>query len=160
MSIVARHPGGRLICAKGAPDLLMEQCTYILWDGMVVPFTGTLKRKVAEANEAFAGDALRVLGLAYREVKPEERVEEAEEAERSLVFVGLTGMIDPPRKEVREAISKCRRAGIKTVMITGDHLTTAEAIAGMLGIIPKGGRTITGAQLAAMSDEHFAKVVD
>jgi len=113
-----------------------------------------------EANEAFAGDALRVLGLAYRDLKPGEEAEDAEAAERGLVFAGLAGMIDPPRKEVREAIHKCRKAGIKTVMITGDHLTTAQAIAGQLGMLPKGGRTITGLQLAAMSDEQLAKVVD
>jgi len=160
MSVVVEHQGGRLVCAKGAPDVLLEQCNYILWDGKLVPFTGTLRQKVAEANEAFASDALRVLGLAYRDVKPGERIDSAEEAERGLVFVGLAGMIDPPRKEVREAILKCRRAGIKTVMITGDHLTTAEAIAVQLGMIPKGGRTVSGSQLTGMSDEQLEKVVD
>ncbi|HZG54962.1 calcium-translocating P-type ATPase, SERCA-type [Paenibacillus sp.] len=160
MSVVVEHPGGRLVVAKGAPDMLLERCSYILWDGKLVPFTGTLRQKVMDANEAFAGDALRVLGLAYRDLKAGETVETAEEAERGLVFVGLTGMIDPPRKEVREAIAKCRRAGIKTVMITGDHLTTAEAIAAQLGMIPKGGRTVSGSQLAAMTDEQLAKVVD
>ncbi|MCI3921521.1 calcium-translocating P-type ATPase, SERCA-type [Paenibacillus sp. TRM 82003] len=160
MSVVVEHQGGRLVCAKGAPDVLLEQCSYILWDGKLVPFTGTLRQKVMEANEAFAGDALRVLGLAYRDLKSSEAVETAADAEKGLVFVGLTGMIDPPRREVREAIHKCRKAGIKTVMITGDHLTTAEAIAGQLGMIPKGGRTISGSQLASMSDEQLDKVVD
>lgn len=160
MSVVVEHPGGRLVCAKGAPDLLIERCSYILWDGKLVPFTGTLRQKVMESNEAFAGDALRVLGLAYRDLKAGESAESAEEAERGLVFVGLAGMIDPPRKEVREAIATCRRAGIKTVMITGDHLTTASAIADQLGMMPKGGRTVTGSQLAAMNDEQLAKVVD
>jgi len=160
MSVVVEHQGGRLLCAKGAPDLLIERCSYVLWDGKLVPFTGTLKQKVMEANEAFAGDALRVLGLAYRDLKAGEAVESAEQAERGLVFAGLAGMIDPPRKEVREAILKCRRAGIKTVMITGDHLTTAEAIAVQLGMIPKGGRTVSGSQLASMSDEQLANVVD
>jgi Ca2+-transporting ATPase len=160
MSVVVEHQGGRLVCVKGAPDVLIERCSYVLWDGKLVPFTATLKQKVTEANEAFAGDALRVLGLAYRDLKPGEEAEDAEAAERGLVFAGLAGMIDPPRKEVREAIHKCRKAGIKTVMITGDHLTTAQAIAGQLGMLPKGGRTITGLQLAAMSDEQLAKVVD
>jgi Ca2+-transporting ATPase len=160
MSVVAEHQGGRLVCVKGAPDVLLEQCSYIVWDGKLVPFTGTLRQKVMDANEAFAGDALRVLGLAYRDLKPSETVESAEQAEKGLVFVGLTGMIDPPRKEVREAILKCRKAGIKTVMITGDHLTTAEAIALQLGMIPKGGRTVSGSQLQAMSDEQLDKVAD
>lgn len=160
MSVVVEHQGGRLVCAKGAPDVLLEQCSYILWDGKLVPFTGTLRQKVMEANEAFAGDALRVLGLAYRDLKAGETVESALDAERGLVFVGLAGMIDPPRKEVRDAIHKCRKAGIKTIMITGDHLTTAEAIAAQLGMIPKGGRTVSGSQLAGMTDEQLAKVVD
>jgi Ca2+-transporting ATPase len=160
MSVVVEHQGGRLVCVKGAPDVLLEQCSYILWEGKLVPFTGTLKQKVMDANEAFAGDALRVLGLAYRDMKASETVESAEAAEKGLVFAGLAGMIDPPRKEVREAILKCRKAGIKTVMITGDHLTTAEAIAVQLGMIPKGGRTVSGTQLASMTDEQLAKVVD
>jgi len=160
MSVVAEHQGGSLVCVKGAPDMLLDRCSYILWDGKLVPFTGTLRQKVLDANEQFAGDALRVLGLAYRDVKAAEELNSAEDAERNLVFIGLAGMIDPPRKEVREAIQKCRRAGIKTVMITGDHLTTAEAIAFQLGMIPKGGRTVSGSQLAAMSDKQLDRAVD
>jgi P-type Ca2+ transporter type 2C len=160
MSVLVEHQGGRLLCVKGAPDVLLEQCSYILWDGKLVPFTGTLRSKVMEANEGFAGSALRVLGLAYRDLKATESVESSEEAERNLVFVGLAGMIDPPRREVKEAIMKSRRAGIKTVMITGDHQTTAEAIADQLGMIPKGGKTISGVQLSTMSDEQLDRVVD
>ncbi|WP_274361557.1 calcium-translocating P-type ATPase, SERCA-type [Paenibacillus thermotolerans] len=160
MSVLVEHQGGRLLCVKGAPDMLLDKCSYILWDGKLVPFTGTLKQKVMEANEGFAESALRVLGLAFRDVKPTETLEAFEDAEKNLVFVGLAGMIDPPRREVKEAIVKCRRAGIKTVMITGDHQTTAEAIADQLGMIPKGGRTISGAQLAAMTDEQLDKHAD
>lgn len=160
MSVIVEHQGGRLVCAKGAPDVLLERCSYILWEGKLVPFTGTLRQKVLDMNEAFAGDALRVLGLAYRDMKVTEEAESAEEAERNLVFIGLTGMIDPPRKEVREAIHKCRRAGIKTIMITGDHLTTAEAIASQLGMIPKNGRTVSGSQLAGMTDKQLERAVD
>ncbi|WP_199617819.1 calcium-translocating P-type ATPase, SERCA-type [Paenibacillus alkalitolerans] len=160
MSVVVEHQGGRLLCVKGAPDVLLEKCSYVLWDGKLVPFTGTLKSKVMEANESFAASALRVLGLAYRDLKSSENVSAYEEAERNLVFVGLTGMIDPPRREAKEAIVTCRRAGIKTVMITGDHQTTAEAIADQLGMIPKGGKTISGQQLSAMSDDQLDRVVD
>ncbi len=160
MSVVVEHQGGRLVAVKGAPDVLLDQCRYILWDGKLVPFTGTLRQKVMEANEQFAGSALRVLGLAYRDVKAAESVDSAEQAEKDLVFVGLTGMIDPPRKEVRVAILTCRRAGIRTVMITGDHQTTAEAIASQLAMLPKGGRTISGRQLASMTDEQLDKVVE
>jgi len=161
MSVLLEHQGGRLVFAKGAPDVLLERCQYVLWDDKVIPFTGTLKQKVMAANEGMAKSALRVLGLAYREVKGSERCESAEQAEEGLVFVGLTGMIDPPRREVRDAIAKCRKAGIKTVMITGDHQTTAEAIAKQLGMIPSGGLVLNGAQLGSLSDEELdAKVED
>jgi Ca2+-transporting ATPase len=129
MSVLIAHSSGRMICTKGAPDVLLQHCSYMLWGGKVIPFTPTLRQKVMAANEGMAKNALRVLGLAYREIKSTDRLEDDADVEQGLVFVGLTGMIDPPRKEVREAISKCRKAGIKTVMITGDHQTTAEAIA-------------------------------
>ena len=160
MSVIVSHQGGRLICVKGAPDMLLEQCSYILWEGKVVPFTGTLRTKVQQAQEEMAQSALRVLGLAYRELRPHDSCGSAEEAECQLVFAGLTGMIDPPRREVQAAIATCRRAGIKTVMITGDHQLTAEAIAGQLGIMPRGGLSISGRELAGMSDEALDEVVD
>jgi Ca2+-transporting ATPase len=160
MSVIVGHSGGRLLMTKGAPDVLMEFCSYIMWDGKIVPFTEELKRKVAAANEAMAKSALRVLALAYRELKAGEEGNEPPNVERDLVFVGLAGMIDPPREEVREAILKCRQAGIKTVMITGDHKTTAQAIADQLGMIPQGGLTIDGKQLAAMSDKQLEENVE
>lgn len=160
MSVLLSHQGGRLLCTKGAPDMLMEQCSYVLWDGKVVPFTGTLKRKCAEAGEQMAQSALRVLGFAYRDMRPNDSCDSEDEAESNLVFVGLAGMIDPPRREVKDAIATCRRAGIKTVMITGDHLLTAEAIAAQLGIMPRGGIAMSGKQLEAMNDEQLDKQVD
>jgi Ca2+-transporting ATPase len=160
MSVLVSHQGGKLICTKGAPDLLVGQCAYVLWGDQVVPFTGSLKQKVLTANEAMAKDSLRVLGLAFREVKSYDECNTNEQAENGLVFVGLTGMMDPPRKEVKEAISKCRQAGIKTVMITGDHGITAEAIAKNLGIIGRGGRVVTGAQLSNMDDDELEKIAD
>lgn len=160
MSVLAKHQGGRLLFTKGAPDVLLKECAYILWDDKVIPFTSTLKQQVVQANERMASSALRVLGMAYREVKPEERIESESKAESQLVFVGLTGMIDPPRKEVKNAIATCRRAGIKTVMITGDHSLTAEAIAHELGILPRGGKVLTGQQLSLLSDDSLDKQVD
>ncbi|OBY81285.1 ATPase [Paenibacillus sp. KS1] len=160
MSVIVKHQGGRLALVKGAPDVLLERCSYALWDGKVVPFTATLKQKALAANEAMAKQALRVLGLAYREMKPSEDAENESAVESQLVFAGLAGMIDPPRREAREAIAICRRAGIKTVMITGDHQLTAEAIANQLGIIPRGGLTMSGVQLAMMDDDALDKVVD
>lgn len=160
MSVVVSHQGGRLVCTKGAPDMLMELCTYVLWEGKIVPFTPTLKRKCAEAGEAMAQSALRVLGLAYRDLRATDKCDSESDAESQLVFVGLTGMIDPPRREVKDAIATCRRAGIKTVMITGDHQLTAEAIAGQLGIMPRGGIAMSGKQLEAMSDDQLDRLVD
>ncbi|MBB3110476.1 Ca2+-transporting ATPase [Paenibacillus phyllosphaerae] len=160
MSVLVSHQGGRLVCTKGAPDVLMEQCNYVLWDGKVVPFTPTLKQKVSAAGEAMAQQALRVLGFAYRDLKSTDRSDSEGDVECQLIFIGLTGMIDPPRREVKDAITTCRRAGIKTVMITGDHQLTAEAIAGQLGIMPRGGKALSGQQLAAMDDDKLDSVVD
>lgn len=160
MSVLMKHQGGRLIFTKGAPDVLIKECAYILWDDKVIPFTSAIRQQVVQANERMASSALRVLGMAYREVRPEEQVEDECKAESQLVFVGLAGMIDPPRKEARDAIATCRRAGIKTVMITGDHSLTAEAIAHQLGILPRGGKVMTGQQLSQLSDEDLDKEVD
>ncbi|NQX65624.1 calcium-translocating P-type ATPase, SERCA-type [Paenibacillus alba] len=161
MSVLVSSENGRMACTKGAPDVLLQHCSYILWEGKVIPFTPTLKQKVIAANEGMAKSALRVLGIAYKEIKSSDRYEDHEDVEHSLIFVGLTGMIDPPRKEVRDAISKCRKAGIKTVMITGDHQTTAEAIAKQLGMIPANGVSMSGQQIAQLSDDELdAKVND
>lgn len=155
MSVLMQHQGGRLLFTKGAPDVVLEKCAYVLWDGKVIPFTPTLKQKVVAANEGMARSALRVLGLAYKELKATDREDTPHTLESQLVFVGLAGMIDPPRKEVRDAIQTCKRAGIKTVMITGDHQATAEAIARQLGMIPQNGLAMSGQQLAVMSDDEL-----
>lgn len=160
MSVIVQHQGGRLLCAKGAPDILLEHCTHILWQGKVTLLTPALRAKCAEASEKMAQSALRVLGMAFRDLSSNDRIEDERAAEKNLTFVGLTGMIDPPRREVKEAIMTCRAAGIKTVMITGDHQLTAEAIAGSLGIIPKGGEMIIGKQLEQYSDEQLDAIVD
>ncbi|MFD2670210.1 calcium-translocating P-type ATPase, SERCA-type [Marinicrinis sediminis] len=160
MSVVCQHQGGRLVFAKGAPDVMLDQCQYMMWEGKIMPLTSTMKQKVLAANEAMARSALRVLGLAYRDVKSSEQLESESAAEQGLVFIGLTGMIDPPRKEVRSAIGTCKRAGIKTVMITGDHRTTAEAIAGQLGMIPRDGKVMDGKQLSMMNEEQLDRVVE
>ncbi|WP_425456458.1 calcium-translocating P-type ATPase, SERCA-type [Cohnella pontilimi] len=160
MSVLVEHQGGRLLLTKGAPDLLVERCAYVLWDDQVMPFTATLRARVLQANESMAKDALRVLGFAYRDLKAHETPDSDDQAETGLVFVGLAGMIDPPRKEVHEAIVKCRQAGIKTVMITGDHGLTAEAIARGIGIMQRGGRVVTGSELSSMSDADLDRIAD
>ncbi|MGG4552923.1 calcium-translocating P-type ATPase, SERCA-type [Paenibacillus humicus] len=160
MSVVVSHQGGALAFVKGAPDMLLERCSYILWEGKVVPFTGTLRQRVQAANEDMARRALRVLGMAYRELRSHENTNSEDAVESQLVFVGLTGMIDPPRREVRDAIAVCRKAGIKTVMITGDHGLTAEAIAQDLGILQRGGESVSGTELNMLSDEELEAKAD
>jgi Ca2+-transporting ATPase len=161
MSVIVQHQGGRMACTKGATDVLLQHCSYVLWDQMVIPFTPTLKQKVLAANEGMAKNALRVLGFAYRDLKSMENCSDEADVENGLIFIGLAGMIDPPRKEVREAISKCRKAGIKTVMITGDHQATAEAIAKQLGIMPAAnGLALNGQQLTMLSDDQLDERVE
>ncbi|WP_195572952.1 calcium-translocating P-type ATPase, SERCA-type [Paenibacillus sp. 1001270B_150601_E10] len=160
MSVIVSHQGGRMIMTKGAPDVLLERCAYVLWEGHVVPLTATLKQKVKAANEHMAKQALRVLGFAYKDLKEKDNLTDEQALETQLIFVGLTGMIDPPRREVRDAIHQCRRAGIKTVMITGDHQLTAEAIASQLGILPRDGMSVSGAKLSQLSDDELDKIVD
>ena len=160
MSVIVSDQENKRIYTKGAPELLIDKCNYILWNGKEVPFTAQLRKKAMEENERMGMESLRVIGMAYRRVASNERVEHENIAERNLVFIGLTGMMDPPRKEVRSSISTCKKAGIKTVMITGDHTTTAIAIATSLGILPPGGKHLLGQQMANMSDEQLEKVVD
>ncbi|GAB7388075.1 calcium-translocating P-type ATPase, SERCA-type [Bacillaceae bacterium] len=161
MSVVAKkHPGQRIVAAKGAPDVLLGRCRQILWEDRIVPLTPSLRREVEQAIDALAGQALRNLAIAYREVSPGERIAAEEDAERELVFLGLSGMIDPPREEVKEAIRECKQAGIKTVMITGDHRKTAEAIAVQLGILTPGSCVIDGRELNELSDEALAEQVE
>ncbi|MCM3698390.1 calcium-translocating P-type ATPase, SERCA-type [Paenibacillus macerans] len=160
MSVIVTHQGGKMALVKGAPDMLLERCSYILWEGKVVPFTGTFRQRVQAANEKMARGALRVLGMAYRELRPHEGADNEDGVESQLIFVGLTGMIDPPRREARDAINVCRKAGIKTVMITGDHGLTAEAIASDLGILPRGSSAMSGQQLEGLSDEELERQVE
>jgi len=159
MSVAIAHQGGRLLLTKGAPDVLLDLCTYALWEDKVIPLTPTIKAKIAAAAEQMAGEALRVIAAAYRELRDEDGVAD-ETAETRLVFVGMAGMIDPPRPGVREAIARCRLAGIRTVMITGDHRATAVAIAGQLGMLSSGALVVTGRELDAMTDDQLDELVE
>jgi Ca2+-transporting ATPase len=131
---------------KGAPEVVLSLCSKILVNGHEQRLTREEKQAILAQNEKFAKHALRVLGFAYKELKG---VDAKGDPEKDMVFVGLQAMIDPPRKEAKEAIDKCKTAGIKVVMITGDHITTAQAVARELGIE---GRAITGLELDAISD--------
>lgn len=158
MSVIVEDGSGkRWLLAKGAPDVLLERCSYQLIDGREERLTAQDRKQHLQGNHHLASLALRNLAFAYRELKSD--VSEAT-VESNLTFVGLAGMIDPPREEVREAIRRCRQAGIRTVMITGDHQTTALAIAKQLGIGRSNGLTVTGKDLYNMSASEFQRKVD
>ncbi|MCD8192732.1 MAG: cation-translocating P-type ATPase [Oscillospiraceae bacterium] len=160
MSTVHRAESGCIQYTKGAPDVIIGKCAYYLKDGQAVPMTEEYAAEILAANKAMAGKALRVLACAERVWSAEPQLFEASELERELCFLGLSGMIDPVRPEVKEAIAECRSAGIRPIMITGDHIDTAAAIAKELGIITEGTRAITGAQLSEMSDKEFARELE
>ncbi|SEF74867.1 Ca2+-transporting ATPase [Caloramator fervidus] len=136
---------------KGAPDILLSRCKYILDNENIREITSDDLEKIKRANEEMAKKALRVLAVAYKQVENIDK----ENAEKDLIFVGLIGMIDPPREEAKEAVEKCKTAGIKPVMITGDHKITAIAIAKELGILKSEEEAITGAELEKMSDKEL-----
>ena len=157
MSTVHNTANGIVQYTKGAPDVIIGKCTTYLKDGKPVPMTDEYRAEIAAANKQMADRALRVLACAERVWKDAPASFEPEALETDLCFMGLSGMIDPVRPEVCDAIVECRRAGIKPIMITGDHIDTAVAIAKELGILEDGNRAITGAQLNEMDDEQFAK---
>ena len=138
---------------KGAPDVLIEKCNKIYVNGKIEPITIMQKNKIKSQNIDMANNALRVLGVAYKDIK------EKNNFQKDLVFVGLIGMIDPPREGVKEAVETCKKAGIKTVMITGDHIATAKAIARELGILNNGELAITGSELDKIPDSKLEKTI-
>ena len=146
---------------KGAPDILLELCSHIQNDsGNVVPLSTAMKKKILQANDTLASQALRVLAVAYRPLQTANTEGLDWSTERNLVFLGLTGMIDPPRPEVRAAVDTCRQAGIKPVMITGDYRDTAVAIAKELNFFTSGHKTLTGQEVDKLGDEEFVKLVE
>ncbi|HBO48252.1 MAG TPA: calcium-translocating P-type ATPase, PMCA-type [Clostridiales bacterium] len=138
---------------KGAFDMLLQRCTKILVLDKVRNITEEDKLELKKANKEMGSNALRVLGLAYKST----HLNDHDKLEEDLIFVGLVGMIDPPRKEVEGAVATCRKAGMTAIMITGDHLDTAVAIATQIGIYRKGDKAITGAELDKLTDEEFLR---
>lgn len=141
---------------KGAPDVLLDLCSHVQEAGRPVPLTDATRKEILDQNRDLASDALRVLGVAYR---PLETVPESctpETIEKELTFVGLLGMIDPARPEVTDAVRVASGAGLKSVMVTGDHKETAEAIAKEIGILTRGGIVLTGPEIEKLSDEELA----
>ncbi len=157
MTTVHTAETGCVQYTKGAPDVVIERCAYYLENGNVTPMTEAYKAQILAANKAMADRALRVLACAERVWQNTPDAYEAENLEMQLCFTGLCGMIDPVRPEVKTAIERCREAGIRPVMITGDHVDTAVAIAKELGILEEGIHALTGAQLDEMDEETFAR---
>lgn len=144
---------------KGAPDIIISKCNSIYIDGKIVPFTDKLKEKVLNINSEFSKKALRVLAFAFKEYDKLPEKVDSESIEKDMVFLGLVGMIDPPREEAKEAIKKCNEAGIRAVMITGDYKETAFAIAKELGIAEHEDEAIMGKELDGLSDDELKKLV-
>ena len=158
-TVIRKMPDGKLRAfINGAPDVLLQLCTHIYTDAGVRPMTDEDRQHIATQNTTMAQQALRVLGSAWRDLDNATPADlTADAVERELTFVGLTGMHDPPRSEAGEAVAKCRSAGIRVVMITGDHPHTATAIAQGLDIAPAGSAAVTGAELDAMSDDDLKR---
>ena len=144
---------------KGAPDIIIDRCSHISMNGKVLPFTDDLKEEVLKVNSQFSRNALRVLAGAYREYDALPDDISPDNNEINMTFVGLTGMIDPPRPEAKEAIKLCKKAGIDTIMITGDYKETAFAIAKDLGMADHESQAMMGAELDKISDEELQEVV-
>ncbi|TDA65741.1 MAG: cation-translocating P-type ATPase [Clostridia bacterium] len=162
MTVVTRRPGGMARAwIKGAPDIVLKLCTGVLTSHGVEPLTEARQARILAQNDALAGQAYRVLAMAYRDLPPGfAALDSAGQVEKDLVFVGLAGIIDPLRPETAKAIRVCRTAGIKTVMVTGDHELTARAIAIQAGLGAEELRSLTGMQLEAMSDAELAAAVE
>lgn len=153
MTTLHRTPRGIVAYSKGAPETVLESCSKIMLESTERPITAKERQEVLVTAQQMAGNALRVLGTAYKPV--DNTVPSCkEDAEKGMVFIGLAGMIDPPRPEVKDAIKLCEQAGIRSIMITGDHKVTAAAIARELGIL-KDGMAVTGAELDKMTKEEF-----
>ncbi len=162
MTTIHSTPKGRKIAyVKGAPEVIIKKCTHIIEDNTVNKLTADKKNEVLKNNEKLASQAFRMLGMAYKDL-PDNLQDFTEKiVENNLVFVGLEAMIDPPREEAAKAIAMCKQAGIRNVMITGDHKLTAIAIAKELGMMDdKHNIALTGAELEKLSDEEYDKIVD
>ncbi len=160
MSTVHTNEGAYIQYTKGAPDEVLKCCTTYFENGEMLPMTDAKREAILAENKRMANKALRVLAAACRPWSDKPKQDTPEYLEKDLCFIGLTGMIDPVRPEVKAAIDECRGAGIRAVMITGDHKDTAVAIASELGIITDTSQAITGAQLDEISDEELAKAID
>lgn len=159
MSVICdTHKGEAFVFTKGAPDIMIEKCSKIYSQKGIVDFDSLAKKELIKINDSMAADALRVLGVAYKRL--DSKNSSRASMESGLIFVGLIGMIDPPRREAVEAVQKCRMAGIKPVMITGDHKLTAVAIAKELNIYTNEDKVLTGREIEEMNDSRLESVAN
>jgi magnesium-transporting ATPase (P-type) len=162
MSAIAldrEHGDAPVLISKGAPDVLLERCTRARIGDGIVALDEPMRQRILADVERMTGDALRTLSVAYRPLEPGEDPQAEHDLERDLVFVGTVGMIDPPRTEAAPAIAEARKAGIRVIMITGDHPGTAARIAADLGIVEPGAPVLTGSSIAELDDTAFAEAV-
>ena len=159
MTTVNKKNGKYIVYTKGGVDELLKCCNSFLYKGEVRTSINNYAKWIRENNEKMAKDALRVLAFAYKELDHMPSKAEMKTIESDLTFIGMVGMIDPPRIEAKKAVEKCKKAGIKTVMITGDHKVTAVAIAKKLGILKDESEALTGTELEKMTDEELTKNV-
>jgi P-type Ca2+ transporter type 2C len=161
MSIIVRDGSGKeFVVTKGAPDVLVGISESILVNEKVQPLSQDYKTKTQNAINDLASQALRTIAIGYKPLTGNAHSITEKDAEKDLIFIGLQGMIDPPRPEVKEAVKECRDAGIKTIMITGDHVITAKAIAKQLGILTSGSKVLDGKALSEMDVSELEEVVD
>ena len=159
ISLDHEHDDQPILISKGAPDVLLERCTRVREGMDAVPLDDSRRRKILADVDALSGEALRTLSVAYRPLAPGEDPAAGDVPERDLIFVGTVGIIDPPREEAGVAIREAQRAGIRVVMITGDHPRTAARIATDLGIVERGQAALTGRELDLLDDASFAAAV-
>src|SRR4030095_2837442 len=159
MTTIHRTEDGKIrAVVKGAPEVVLERCSYFLNGDQIAPLDDTERERILKANEEMANDALRVLGISYRELSETDGYNE-DRVEQDLVFLGLVGMMDPPREEAIDAVKVCREVQIKPIMITGDHKLTAVAIAREVGIYREGDLVLTGEELNKVGDKEFEGIV-
>jgi Ca2+-transporting ATPase len=155
----APEPDPYVAFVKGGPDIVLGYCDDIVWRDKIVPLTPQMREEILAANKGMATSALRVLGAGFKTLTEVPEEPKPENLERHLTFLGLEGMIDPARPEVKVAVGVAKEAGLRSIMITGDYRDTAQAIAGQIGMLTEGGAVVTGADVDAMSDDQLDAMV-
>ena len=159
MAVAYKNKDKIISYVKGAPERILSNSTHIIEDGKIKKLTNLRRKKIQKISNDMAGEPLRVLGLAFKKIPKKENIG-VNDLEENLIFIGLVGMVDPPRENVKESIEIARQAGIKTVMVTGDHKITAVAIAKQIGLMDDGKMVVTGKELEAMSIKELEEIVD